>query len=195
MKTKIFLSIFVVIIGFATGVYFFRPHNFHGSVIQSPDPSFNFKLTGRNGDVSLSDYRGKIVLIYFGYTYCPDICPGTLATIAQALRQIGSDATEIQTILISLDPARDTPERLEEYVAHFDPSFIGITGTDAQLAEAASLYGIFYEKHEGSVQTGYLIDHTATLLAIDRAGYLKVVFPYGTTPNELADDLKYMLRH
>lgn len=195
MKFKIAISIVVVLAGLAAGVYFFRPHTFHGSVIQSPETSFDFKLTGANGDVSLSDYRGKLVLIYFGYTFCPDICPATLANVGQALRKIGEDkASEVQTIMISLDPARDTPEKLAEYVKHFHPSFIGITGTEEKLAEVTSLYGIFYEKHEGTAATGYLIDHTATLLVIDREGYLKLVFPFGVTSDEIADDLKYMLR-
>jgi protein SCO1/2 len=193
-KLKIALGVAVVILGLAAGIYFFRPHTFHGTVIQSPDPAFDFKLTSSQGAVSLSDYRGKLVVIYFGYTFCPDICPATLANVGQALRQIGSKADEVQTIMISVDPERDTPEKLSEYVAHFHPSFIGITGTEEQLAEVTSLYGIFYEKHAGSAASNYLIDHTATLLVIDREGYLKLVLPFGVTAAEIADDLQYMLR-
>jgi len=194
MKIKVFISVFVLITGLASGVYFFRPHVFHGTVIQSPEQAFDFTLTDVNGDVSLSDYRGKLVLIYFGYTFCPDICPATLANVAQALRTMDTKADDVQLIMISLDPERDTPKKLAEYVAHFHPSFIGITGSKEQLDETASLYGIFYEKTEGAVNTGYMIDHTATLLVIDREGYLKLVFPFGVTAAEIADDLKYMLR-
>lgn len=195
MKFKFTLLVVATLLGLSAGFYLFRPHSFHGTVIQSPDPSFDFTLNGVNGDVSLSDYRGKLVLIYFGYTFCPDICPATLANVGQALRSMkDSQAEDIQLIMVSLDPERDTPEKLAEYVAHFHPSFIGITGSDEKLAEVTSLYGIFYEKHEGSAATGYLIDHTATLLVIDREGYLKLVFPFGVTVEEIADDLKYMLR-
>jgi len=194
MKIKVLISVFVLITGLASGVYFFRPHVFHGTVIQSPEQAFDFTLTDVNGDVSLSDYRGKLVLIYFGYTFCPDICPATLANVAQALRTMDTKADDVQLIMISLDPERDTPKKLAEYVAHFHPSFIGITGSKEQLDETASLYGIFYEKTEGTVNTGYMIDHTATLLVIDREGYLKLVFPFGVTAAEIADDLKYMLR-
>jgi len=195
MKLKIALAVSVLLAGLAAGVYFFRPHIFHGTVIQSPETSYDFKLTGINGDVSLSDYHGKLVLVYFGYTFCPDICPATLANVGQALRKMGDDkASEIQTIMISLDPERDTPQKLAEYVIHFHPSFIGITGSNEKLAEVTSLYGIFYEKHEDGTATKYLIDHTATLLVIDREGYLKLVFPFGVTSDEIADDLKYMLR-
>ncbi|MBL0346345.1 SCO family protein [Candidatus Villigracilis affinis] len=194
MKTKILLGTIAIILGLATGIYFFRPHTFHGTVIQSPETSYDFTLTGGNGDVSLSDFRGKLVLIYFGYTFCPDICPATLGNVNQALKQIGSKAEDIQLIMVSLDPQRDTPEKLEQYVAHFNPTFIGITGTQEQVDTVTSLYGIFYEKKEGSEATSYLIDHTATLMVIDREGYLKLVFPFGVTADEIADDLKYMLR-
>ena len=194
MKTKILLGTIAIILGLATGIYFFRPHTFHGTVIQSPETSYDFTLNGGNGDVSLSDFRGKLVLIYFGYIFCPDICPATLGNVNQALKQIGSKAEDIQLIMVSLDPQRDTPEKLEQYVAHFNPTFIGITGTQEQVDTVTSLYGIFYEKKEGSEATSYLIDHTATLMVIDREGYLKLVFPFGVTADEIADDLKYMLR-
>ena len=194
MKTKILLGTFAIILGLVTGVYFFRPHTFHGTVIQSPETSYDFNLTGSKGDVSLSDFRGKLVLIYFGYTFCPDVCPATLGQVNQAMKQLGSKAEDIQLIMISLDPERDTPAKLEEYVAHFNPTFLGITGTQEQVDTVASLYGIFYEKKEGSAASGYLIDHTATLMVIDREGYLKLVFPFGVTADEIADDLKYMLK-
>ncbi len=194
MKTKIFLSLLVITLGLAAGLYFFRPHTFSGTVIQSPQPSFDFTLTGADGDVSPSDFRGKLVIIYFGYTFCPDICPATLANVGQALRTLGDDkASQIQTIMISLDPERDTPQKLAEYVDHFHPSFIGVTGSNEKLEEVTSLYGIFYEKSPGSTAENYLISHTATLLVLDREGYLKLVFPFGVTVDEIADDLKYML--
>lgn len=195
MKLKIALAIGVIFAGLAAGLYFFRPHTFHGTVIQSPETSYDFTLSSANGDVSLSDYRGKLVLVYFGYTFCPDVCPATLANVGQALRSMSeSQADDVQLIMVSLDPGRDTPEKLAEYVGHFYPSFVGITGSQKTIEQVASLYGIFYEKRDGSDATGYLIDHTATLLVIDREGYLKLVFPFGVTVEEIADDLKYMLR-
>lgn len=194
MKIKVFVGVFVLVLGLAAGAYFFRPHTFHGTVIQSPEESFNFKLTSAKGDVSLSDFRGKLVLIYFGYTFCPDICPATLANAAQARKMLGAQADNVQLIMISLDPERDTPEKLAEYVAHFSPSFIGVTGSKEQLDEIASLYGIFYEKAPRTDGAGYMINHTATLLVIDREGYLKLVFPFGVTAQEISDDLNYMLK-
>jgi protein SCO1/2 len=194
MKIKIAVGVAVVVLGLAAGIYFLRPHAFHGSVIQSPDPAFNFKLTSSKGAVSLSDYRGKLVVLYFGYTFCPDICPATLANVAQALRDMGDKANDVQVIMISIDPERDTPEKLAEYMQHFSPAFVGVTGSPDKLAEVASLYGIFYEKQKGSEATKYLMDHTATLLVLDREGYLKLVLPFGVTADDIADDLNYMLR-
>ena len=177
------------------GISRLRPHVFHGMVIQSPEPAADFTLTDHAGRrVSLSDFRGKLVLLYFGYTFCPDVCPTTLAEIAQALRQLGPKADQVQVIMISVDPERDTPDRLAQYVAHFNPNFIGLTGTPDEIAAVATPFGIYYQKHEGTAATGYLVDHTATVTVIDQNGYVKLLFPFGTSADEMADDLAYMLR-
>lgn len=177
-------------------VYFLRPHTFHGTVLQSPDEAYDFTLNVAGGKtVRLSDFRGKLVLVYFGYTFCPSICPATLGAVTQALKKLGSRANEVQVIMISVDPERDTPEKLAPYVHHFNPAFIGGTNTPEEIAKIASLYGIFYEVSSKTTSKGdYLIDHTATLMVIDRDGYLKLVFPFGVTGDEIADDLRYMLR-
>ena len=193
MKAKKLPIVLVLAIGLLAGIYFLRPHSFHGTVIQSSEPAFDFTLTSADGDVSLSDYRGKIVLLYFGYTFCPDICPATLGNTGQAIRRLNITEEDVQLIMISLDPERDTPQKLATYVAHFHPSFVGVTGSQEQLNEVASLYGIFYEKVEGSTDANYIINHTATLLVIDREGYLKLIFPFGVSVDEIADDLGYML--
>ena len=146
-----------------------RPHVFHGMVMQSPDPAPDFTLTAHTGQpVSLSDFRGKLVLLYFGYTFCPDVCPTTLVELAKAVNLLGRKAEQVQVVMISVDPARDTPEKLAEYVTHFHPSFLGMTGTPDEIAAVAALYGIFYEKQEGTEATGYLVDHTATVTVISR---------------------------
>lgn len=188
-------SVLVVAGGLYLGVIRLRSHTFNGTVIQSPDLAHDFTLNAANGKtVSLSDYRGKVVLLYFGYTFCPDVCPATLGNTAQALNLLGNDADKVQVIMVSVDPERDTPENLAKYVAHFHPSFIGVTGKPEELMQIASLYGVFYEKQEGTKATGYLVDHTATLMVVDREGYLKLVMPFGVTVEQIADDLKYMLR-
>ncbi len=171
-----------------------RPYTFHGTVMQNPSGAPDFELMSNTGQkVALDDFRGKLVVLYFGYTFCPDVCPATLVEIAGAMDILGEDAKKVQTIMISVDPLRDTPEALGEYVAHFDPSFLGVTGTEEEVAQLATLYGVFYEKHEGTAATGYLIDHTATVMVIDENGDLKLILPFGTTAAEIAEDLEHML--
>ncbi len=173
-----------------------RPYSFHGMVMQSPMKATNFTLLGQNGQsVSLNDFQGKIVLLYFGYTTCPDVCPTTLAEIHQALIALGKQADDVQVLMITVDPERDTQEVMADYMSHFDSSFIGLTGTPKQIAEVATYYGVYYEKQAGNSSLGYLVNHTATVMAIDKNGYLRVLFPFGTASKDIASDLKYLLRH
>jgi protein SCO1/2 len=172
------------------------PHAFHGTLLQSPSKAHDFSLVSHTGQrVKLSDYRGKLVLLYFGYTFCPDVCPATLSEIAGAMEILVEDSDEVQVIMVSVDPERDTPSKLADYVAHFHPAFLGVTGTPDQIAEIATFYGIFYEKNQGSVATGYLVDHTATVTVVDQEGHVKLIFPFGTPAEAIAEDLDYLLSH
>lgn len=190
MAKRWFLLLILLMVGLAAC----RPYEFHGTVLQSPAEAAGFELMSNTGQrVSLEEFRGKLVMLYFGYTFCPDVCPATLVEIAGAMDQLGEDAEQVQVIMISVDPERDTPEALAEYVAHFDPSFLGVTGTPDEIAEIATLYGIFYEKHEGTAASGYLIDHTATTMVIDDEGKLKLILPFGTTAAEIAEDLAHLI--
>jgi protein SCO1/2 len=170
------------------------PYTYHGTLIQSPEPDRNFTLTGSGGEaVSLHDFRGQAVLLYFGYTFCPDVCPATMVELARATELLDQDAQKTQVIMISVDPDRDTPEKLAEYVTYFDPSFIGVTGSEDEIAAVATQYGIFYEKHEGTVDSGYLIDHTASVVVVDPDGYLRLVYPFGTPAEDIAEDLSHLV--
>jgi protein SCO1/2 len=172
-----------------------RPYRFHGTLIQSQDVAPDFTLTTQQAQTaSLSDFRGKLVVLYFGYTSCPDVCPATLVEINNALEELGEKAEMVQVIMVTVDPERDTPQKLAEYLAHFNPDFIGLTGSPEQIAVAAALYGIYLGKNEGSDAIDYLVDHTATLMVIDEEGYLKLIVPFGTTAKEIADDLAYILK-
>ncbi len=171
-----------------------RPHQFSGTVLQSEMPVTDFTLTSADGPVSLSDYRGKLVVLYFGYTFCPDVCPTTLSDVNKALGRLGDKAEDVQLIMISVDPARDDPDKLAEYVEFFNPTFVGVTGTDDEVRSVATPYGIWYEAHEEEGASNYLVDHVATLNVIDREGRLKLVIGYGTGADAIAADLEYMLR-
>ena len=183
-----------LLIGWAVIRYIGAPYTYHGTVIQSPQLTPNFSLTGEGGKVvNLRDFRGKAVLLYFGYTFCPDVCPATMVELKEAVEKLGREADDVQVIMISVDPDRDTPEKLAEYVSHFNPSFIGLTGSDDEVGAVATQYGIFYEKHEGTVATGYLIDHTASVVVIDPDGYLRIVYPFGTPGEDIAEDLRHLV--
>jgi protein SCO1/2 len=171
-----------------------RPHSYHGWLLDSPKPAADFTLTSGAGErVSLSDFRGKLVLLYFGYTYCPDVCPTSMAAIAEAMRQLGARAEDVAVLMVTVDPERDTPQRVGEYVAHFNPGFVGLSGTPEEIAAAATPLGIYYEKRDAG-SSNYTVDHTATITVIDREGRVRLVFPFETTAEEIASDLAALLR-
>lgn len=173
----------------------FTPYAYKGTLIQSPDLASDFTLTASTGErVSLSDFRGKVVLIYFGYTFCPDACPTTLTQLKKVPQALGDRASDAQVLMVTVDPARDTPEVLREYLAHFDPSFIGLTGTDEEILAAATPFGIYYNKHEGTAATGYLVDHTTSVLAVDKEGYLRLIYGFETPGEDIAADVRELVR-
>ena len=171
-----------------------RPHIFAGAVIQSTQKAPRLELQASNGQtIRMTDFEGKVVVVYFGYTFCPDVCPATLSKLADAVELLGDKAEDVQVMMVSVDPARDTPELLANYVEHFNPDFLGITGDEATVNRVATLYGVFYEKAEGTEAAGYTIDHTSTVILVDRAGYLKLVLPFEGTAEQIAADIEYFL--
>lgn len=167
----------------------------HGTAYQPPRPAGDFTLTAHTGELSsLRDFRDRVVVLYFGYTYCPDICPATLAALANAMNELDQNERErVQVLMISVDPARDTPEALAEYLNHFDPSFLGLSGTDGELAAVTEPLGIFYQKREGTVDSGYLVDHTVSVTVIDKDGDLRLSYPFDTPSADIAADLSYLI--
>jgi protein SCO1/2 len=171
------------------------PYQFVGTVFSDQEVAPDFTLTADNGSpASLGDYRGDVVLLYFGYTYCPDVCPTVLATLASARKALGpSDRDRVQVLMVTVDPARDTPDVMRSYLEHFDPAFVGLTGTDEEIAAVAADYNVTYEKHEGTAATGYLVDHWAGVYLIDPAGDLVESFSFGTPADEVAADVTQWL--
>ena len=137
----------------------------------------------------LDEFRGRLVLLYFGYTHCPDVCPTDLVAIASALNQLGSRAADIQPVFITLDPARDTPAMLREYASAFHPRFVALRGSDAETKRIATSYKVFYEKVPDG-NGGYAIDHAALTFLLDRQGQYVGFFPPGTRPERMASMLK-----
>ena len=172
------------------------PPELHGIQLQSPRVADDFTLSTSIGEtMSLSDFRGQYVVVFFGYTYCPDVCPTTLNDIQQMLKELGTPkADDVQVIMVSIDPERDTPEQLETYLGYFDPSFIGMTGTVEEIQPVASQFGIFFEKQPGSSNTGYLVDHTSAVTVIDPEGHVSMIFTYGVKGADMASDIAYLMR-
>ncbi|MCU0490706.1 MAG: SCO family protein [Chloroflexaceae bacterium] len=169
-------------------------HQFSGTVIEPPNDAADFTLTDQNGQpFRLSEQRGKVVLMYFGFTNCPDFCPSSMGKLATVQRELGTDAANVQVVFITADPERDTPERLQQYVTAFHPSFLGLRGTDAELEPILKAYGAYAKKVPlANSGLGYTVDHTTVLYAIDKAGKWRLIFPYGTTNADLLKDIRYL---
>ena len=166
-------------------------------VFSPPRPAPEFSLRGSDGvDFKLSRYRGKVVALGFGYTFCPDVCPTTLAELAQARKKLGADAKDFQVIYITVDPERDSAERLKTYLSAFDDSFVGATGTAEQLANVRKAYGIAIAKKtvEGH-PSAYLVHHSSFVYFIDREGRLRAMLPFGgRTVDDIAHDIRALLK-
>jgi len=185
--------VLLALVGAGTFALRVRPVEMHGTLLDPPLPARDFELTSAAGPVRLSDLRGKIVVVFFGYTFCPDVCPTTMVRLGNAIRQLGGKADDVRVVMVSVDPERDTPERLAEYVGAFHPSFLGLTGTPEQIAEVASAYGIYHAKAEGSAASGYLVDHTATVTVLDRDGRVRLLWPFEVDADAMAADLRALL--
>lgn len=174
----------------------FGPPRYNGTVYESPPTVPDVALTAHTGQpVSLHDLRGRILLVYFGYTFCPDACPATMADLAATVEELRpAQRAEVQVILISVDPRRDTPARLADYVAYFSPSFLGMTGSEEELEAVAAPFGVYFEEGQQLDGGGYLVDHTASVFAVDKESRLRLLYSFATPPQEIVADLRYLLR-
>jgi protein SCO1 len=168
---------------------------FHGMEYSTPQPAKDFILQAPDGSpFRLSKHRGEVVVLSFGYTFCPDVCPTTLVELAQVRALLEGLAGRVRVLFITLDPERDTPERLGVYATAFDPSFLGLTGTPDQLAQVREAYGVKARKEVvPGTSAEYLIAHSTHTYVIDPAGRLRLVFPFGMSIEEMTHDLKLLL--
>jgi len=198
MTTKRLAKIAIAVLAVSVAAWVFviprlRPHVFHGVVMQSETPAPAIDLEATTGGMAgLDSFGGKLVVVYFGYTHCPDVCPTTLSSLNKALDLIGDGADDVQVVMVTVDPARDTVEYLAEYMTYFDESFIGLTGTIEDISRIATAYGVFFAADEGDVETGYTVAHNASLMVIGRDGHLRLILPPELTAEQIADDLTYL---
>lgn len=163
--------------------------------ITGADYAKDFNLPDQHGKPrTLQDFRGKAVIVFFGFTQCPDVCPTTLAEIAQAKKMLGPDGDKVQGIFVTVDPERDTADVLKAYMANFGPDFVALRGSPEQLAAMAKDFKIYYKKVEGKTPGSYTMDHSAASYVYDPQGRLRLYTRYGSGAQALADDLKLLLK-
>ena len=186
----------LVLIGVVIAVVTFLPrdNSFRGTVYEPALPAPEIDLTLENGSsFRLSEMRGNVVLLYFGYTFCPDVCPTTLSELNRVVKELGADAEHVKVVMVTVDPERDTQEVLDKYVTIFNPSFVGLGGTKDVLEKVWNDYGVYREEEElPNSASSYLVNHTARVYLIDRDGNMRLSYSFGTPPEDIVHDLKIL---
>ncbi len=164
--------------------------------ILTPTPAIEFALHDQlGGTFRLSDQRGKVVLLFFGYTTCPDVCPTTLAEWRQVRAALGKDAERVQFVFVTVDPERDTPMRMQDYLAHFDKDFIGLTGTPDELGPVYEAYKVYHRKVElKDSPLGYLVEHSASTRVVDPRGLQHAPISFGVKPDDVVRNIRQLLK-
>ena len=171
-----------------------QPEKFNAVDVTGSSIGGFFSLTDHTGATrTLSDFRGKLVVIFFGFTQCPDVCPTTLSDMAAVKQKLGKDGERLQVLFVTLDPERDTQALLAQYVPAFDPSFIGLYGSLQTTAEVAKDFKVFYQKVPGTTATSYTLDHTAASFVFDQEGRVRLFIRYGMSADKIAADLRRLL--
>ena len=171
-----------------------RP-GFRATDITGADFGRDFALTDHTGKPrALADFRGRVVVMFFGFTHCPDVCPTTLAELAAVVKKLGTDGDRVQVLLVTVDPERDTPEVLSQYVTAFNPRFLALRGTAEETARVAKEFKIIYQKVAGARPDSYTMDHSAGTYIFDTQGRLRLYVSYGQGPEILAHDIALLLK-
>jgi protein SCO1/2 len=200
MNTKVMqvgLGLLVLIGVFMAGVLLFpKTDTFRGTLYDPALPAPEIILNRDNGSsFRLSEQRGDVVLLFFGYTSCPDVCPTTLSELRKVKEELGSNAEQVKVVFVTVDPERDTPEQIQKYVSIFNPAFIGLSGSVEELEPVWKNYGVYREVEQvSSSASGYLVTHSARLYLIDRDGNLRLSYSYGTPTNDIVHDLKILFK-
>ncbi len=167
---------------------------FHSIDITGADYADGFSLTDHNGQLrTLADFKGKAVVVFFGFTQCPDVCPTSMSELAQARKLLGADGDRLQGLFVSIDPERDTPEVMKEYIGSFDPTFLALYAKPGDLPDLAKRFKIYYKKVPGSTPDTYTMDHSAGSYIFDPQGKVRLYFRYGSGAQAMADDVKLLL--
>jgi protein SCO1 len=170
------------------------PATFVGTDMTGADFANEFALTDHTGKPrSLSDFKGKVVTLFFGYTHCPDVCPTTMADMKQTMKLLGDKANQVQVLFVTVDPERDTQAVLAKFVPFFDARFIGLWGNPQQTADTLKNFKVFFAKVPGKTKDDYAVDHSAGMYVFDKTGKIRLYMGYGQKPAEMASDIKKLL--
>lgn len=171
-----------------------KPPAFQNTDLTGLDYAKGFSLTDHTGTPrTLADFKGKVVVLFFGYTQCPDVCPTTMAEMAAVMKELGPAASDVQVLFVTLDPERDTQELLASYVPAFDPRFLGLRGTPEQTAQTAKEFKVFVSKSKGSEPDNYTVDHTAGSYVFDKEGRVRLFLRHGQGPAPIVHDLRQLM--
>lgn len=171
-----------------------QPAHFNATDLTGSTIGTDFSLPDQTGKLRrLSDFKGKVAIVFFGYTQCPDVCPTTLSTLREVMTQLGPQAERVQVLFITLDPQRDTPALLAQYVPSFHPAFLALRGDDAATVATAQAFKVFYKKQPGSTPDTYSVDHATGSYVYDPQGRLRLYVKYGDTAEHITGDLKQLL--
>jgi protein SCO1/2 len=190
-------AIAILVLAVVIAESFLSTYKYHGAVIDPPVAASNFALKDQTGQpFQLSDQRGKLVLIFFGYTNCPDICPTTLAQFRQARAQLGAQADRVRFVFITVDPDRDNADKMKTYLGAIDPAIIGLTGSPDDLEAVWKAYGVYRQKQPGLSQDDYadLLEHSGRVYLIDAQGNLRLTYPFGLQPDDVTQDVRHLLQ-
>ncbi|MBI5278525.1 MAG: SCO family protein [Burkholderiales bacterium] len=189
MDRRLFLALSLALAACADSKPQFKAIDMTGA-----DYAKDFALPDADGRMrTLQDFRGKAVVVFFGYTQCPDVCPTTLAEIAQAKKLLGPDGDKVQAVFITVDPERDKPEAIKAYVSNFDATGVALRGSPEQIAAVAKDFKVYYKQSPGKTPGSYTVDHSAASYVYDPKGRLRLYARYGSGPQALADDLKLLI--
>jgi protein SCO1/2 len=170
--------------------------SFNAIDVTGADYAKDFALTDHNGQArTLKDFQGKVVVVFFGFTQCPDVCPTSMTELAAVRKLLGKDGEKVQGLFVTVDPERDTPEVMKAYMANFDPTFLALyAASPEQLAAVAKDYKVYYKKVAGKTPTSYTMDHSAGMYIYDTQGRLRLYSRYGSGAGALADDIRLLLK-
>jgi protein SCO1/2 len=194
MRSRISLLLFLAVVLAACGRSPSAP-SFRATDVTGADFGKELQLTDFNGQRrQLSDFRGKAVVVFFGYTHCPDVCPTTLSTLAGAIKRLGPDGDKVQVLFVTADPERDTAEVLKQYVTAFNPTFLGLRGTADETAAVAKEFKVIVQKNAGADPNNYTVDHSSGTYIYDPAGKLRLYVGYGQDADVFAHDIGLLLK-